>query len=84
MFHLTFLFSLLVVAVASPIANWDKQKYDIIVVGSGPAGLIAASRAAAAGLKTVIIEQGGPSYGFSATNTTQRDKLRPVSRKSSC
>jgi choline dehydrogenase-like flavoprotein len=71
----------LTVVVASPVANWDTQKWDIIVVGAGPAGIIAASRAAAAGLKTVLIEQGGSSYGFSVSNATQREKLRPVNMR---
>ena len=33
------------------------QSYDVIIVGSGSAGLVAAMRCAAAGLKTIVIEK---------------------------
>jgi len=36
--------------------------YDVIVVGSGPAGIIMADRMSEAGKKTLLLEQGGPSY----------------------
>lgn len=35
----------------------DKMKYDIIVIGSGPGGYVAAVRAAQAGKKTAIVER---------------------------
>ena len=34
-----------------------EQKYDCIVIGSGPGGYVAAIRAAQLGLKTAIIEK---------------------------
>ena len=37
------------------------EKYDLVVVGSGPGGYIAAAAAAKKGLKTAIIEKG--AYG---------------------
>ena len=42
--------------------------YDVVVIGSGPAGYVAAIRAAQLGLKTVCIEQssnddGKPNFG---------------------
>ena len=40
----------------------DASTYDAIVIGSGPAGLVVADRMSAAGKKTLLLEQGGPSY----------------------
>lgn len=39
--------------------------WDAIVVGSGPAGIIVADRMSEAGKKTLLLEQGGPSYYIS-------------------
>ncbi|KAF2828057.1 FAD/NAD(P)-binding domain-containing protein [Ophiobolus disseminans] len=36
--------------------------WDVIIVGSGPAGIIVADRMSEAGKKTLLLEQGGPSY----------------------
>ena len=33
------------------------EKYDVIVIGAGPAGYVAAIRAAQLGLKTACVEQ---------------------------
>lgn len=41
---------------------WNSQLWDIIVVGSGPAGIIVAERMAEAGKKTLLLEGGGSSY----------------------
>ena len=35
-----------------------EQKYDCIVIGSGPGGYVAAIRAAQLGLKTAVVEKG--------------------------
>ena len=53
-------------ALAAPTANstYTQIKWDIIVVGAGPAGIIMADRMSEAGKKTLLIEGGGPSYGI--------------------
>ncbi|KAL1593994.1 hypothetical protein SLS59_009023 [Nothophoma quercina] len=58
------LLSAALVASAAPIAEDSSSEadYDVIVVGSGPAGLIVADRMSEAGKKTLLLEQGGPSY----------------------
>jgi cellobiose dehydrogenase (acceptor) len=38
--------------------------YDYIVAGAGPAGIIVAERIAESGASVLLIERGGPSYGF--------------------
>jgi len=54
------LFSLTYAAPTSrPQAN---ETWDVIVVGAGPAGIIVADRMSEAGKKTLLLEQGGPSY----------------------
>ena len=50
-------------STSSSSDSFASEKWDIIVVGSGPAGIIVADRMAEAGKKTLLLEQGGPSYG---------------------
>jgi cellobiose dehydrogenase (acceptor) len=40
----------------------DDVKWDAIIVGAGPAGIVAADRMSEAGKKTLLLEQGGGSY----------------------
>jgi dihydrolipoamide dehydrogenase len=44
-------------AVFLQVFNWKLMNYDLIVVGSGPGGYVAAIRASQLGLKTAIIEK---------------------------
>lgn len=44
--------------------------WDVIVIGAGPAGIIVADRMSQAGKKTLLLEEGGPSYGI--TGGTQK------------
>ncbi|OJD28636.1 cellobiose dehydrogenase [Diplodia corticola] len=50
--------------VAINAADWTKQEWDAIVVGAGPAGIIVADRLSEAGKKTLLLEDGGKSYGI--------------------
>lgn len=58
------LLSTALIASAAPIAQncASESDYDVIIVGSGPAGIIVANRMSEAGKKTLLLEQGGPSY----------------------
>lgn len=56
---------------AAPILEFDlgvdsdwatETTYDYIVVGAGPAGIIVADRLSETGARTLLLEQGGPSY----------------------
>ena len=44
--------------------DWTTETWDAIVVGAGPAGIIVADRLSEAGKKTLLLEQGGKSYGI--------------------
>lgn len=66
---------LLLAAFASAVpvsrdVQWFDQTWDYIVVGSGPAGIITADRLSESGKKTLLLEQGGKSYGI--TGGTER------------
>ncbi|KAJ4411297.1 hypothetical protein N0V82_009035 [Gnomoniopsis sp. IMI 355080] len=50
--------------------QWTNESYDYIIVGAGPAGIIVADRLSETGKKTLLLEQGGPSYGI--TGGTER------------
>lgn len=58
------LLSTAIIVSAAPIAqdSPSETEYDVIIVGSGPAGIIVADRMSEAGKKTLLLEQGGPSY----------------------
>ncbi|CZS88366.1 probable cellobiose dehydrogenase [Rhynchosporium agropyri] len=56
-------YTLQVLLVAAVAADWTTQQWDAIIVGAGPAGIIVAKRMADAGLQTLLLESGGPSYG---------------------
>lgn len=45
-------------------ADWATETYDYIIVGAGPAGIIVADRLSETGGRTLLLEQGGPSYGI--------------------
>jgi NADPH-dependent 2,4-dienoyl-CoA reductase/sulfur reductase-like enzyme len=52
--------ALLLTAVAAQNStsapSWQSEKWDVIVVGSGPAGIIVADRMSEAGKKTLLLE----------------------------
>ncbi|KAL5113712.1 hypothetical protein ACEQ8H_008417 [Pleosporales sp. CAS-2024a] len=56
--------ALLPIALASSTVSCacSGDAWDVIIVGSGPAGIIVADRMSEAGKKTLLLEQGGPSY----------------------
>lgn len=63
------LFTSLALACPTP-KDWTAQQWDAIIVGAGTAGIIVADRLSEAGLKTLLLEQGGASYGI--TGGTER------------
>lgn len=60
----TLLLSLAVATVNALPAEHPRSEdaWDVIVVGAGPAGIVVADRMSEAGKKTLLLEQGGPSY----------------------
>ncbi|KAK0100203.1 hypothetical protein ONS95_008542 [Cadophora gregata] len=62
----------LVLLAAASAADWTTQQWDAIIVGAGPAGIIVASRMAEAGLQTLLLEGGGPSYGVTGGDLDSR------------
>src|SRR5262245_6573745 len=62
--------TLLTTAGAGDIARWDveRAKYDLIVIGSGPAGEKGAAKAAYFGKKVALVER-APGYGGAVANT---------------
>ena len=52
------------VAQSSNGSSWQSELWDVIVVGSGPAGIIVADRMSEAGKKTLLLEGGGSSYAI--------------------
>ena len=69
-FLLTLLLSMTRYSTQAPIStnsstcDWWTEEWDAIVVGAGPAGIIVADRLSEAGKRTLLLEQGGKSYGI--------------------
>ena len=51
-------------ATMAATTDWTSQSWDAIVVGAGTAGIIVADRLSEAGFRTLLLEQGGKSYGI--------------------
>ncbi|KAG5984136.1 hypothetical protein E4U55_005935 [Claviceps digitariae] len=51
-------------ATMAAAADWASQSWDAIIVGAGTAGIIVADRLSEAGYRTLLLEQGGKSYGI--------------------
>ncbi|CCD55648.1 hypothetical protein ACHAPC_005277 [Botrytis cinerea] len=51
---------------------WIQEQWDAIIVGSGPAGIVVASRLSEAGLKTLLLEGGNQSYGVTGGDLDAR------------
>ncbi|ESZ94193.1 hypothetical protein SBOR_5419 [Sclerotinia borealis F-4128] len=52
--------------------SWISEQWDAIIVGAGPAGIVVASRLSEAGLKTLLLEGGGLSYGITGGDLDSR------------
>ncbi|XMA10864.1 hypothetical protein WAI453_003655 [Rhynchosporium graminicola] len=65
-------YTLQILLVAAVAADWTTQQWDAIIVGAGPAGIIVAKRMADAGLQTLLLESGGPSYGVTGGDLDSR------------
>ncbi|SMQ54230.1 unnamed protein product [Zymoseptoria tritici ST99CH_1A5] len=48
--------------LALPASTTQQGQWDVIIIGAGPAGIVVADRMSEAGKKTLLLEQGGPSY----------------------
>ncbi|ORY14693.1 hypothetical protein BCR34DRAFT_534040 [Clohesyomyces aquaticus] len=62
----TILVGLFTYGAASPTPRSTTTRlesdWDVIIVGAGPAGIVVADRMSEAGKRTLLLEQGGPSY----------------------
>ncbi|KAF2875310.1 cellobiose dehydrogenase-like protein [Massariosphaeria phaeospora] len=56
------LLTVVLTGTAVATASCDGGEWDVIVVGSGPGGIVTADRMSEAGKKVLLLEQGGPSY----------------------
>ncbi|SAK59608.1 BFD/(2Fe-2S)-binding domain-containing protein [Caballeronia glebae] len=68
--------------MAAELASSSAEAVDVVIVGAGPAGMSAATRAARAGLKTVLIDEqdavGGQIYrGIGRADSRRKEILGP-------